>query len=109
MNTETLKETNNHPQHQSILVEAEGLVHGGRNADYGHPLDDFTRTANMWHALFGWNVTPEQVGLAMVCVKLSREMHKPKRDNLVDAAGYAETVAWIKSEKIDRGIVNGDK
>lgn len=89
-------------EHKSVLTEAEGLVHGDRNVSYGHPMDDFTRTAKMWSALFGIEFTAEQVGLAMICVKLSRERHAPKRDNLVDIAGYAETVEWTKDERYRR-------
>ena len=92
-------------KHQSVLTEAEGLVHGDRNTTYGHPLDDFSRTAQMWSALLGTPVTPEQVGLCMIAVKLSRECHLPKRDNLVDIAGYAETVEWCKDESYKRHIL----
>lgn len=88
--------------HRSVLTEAEGLVHGDRNEDYGHPLDDFKRTAAMWSALLGTEVSSAQVGLCMIAVKLSRECHRPKRDNLVDAAGYAETVAWCNDEQYRR-------
>ena len=87
---------------KSILIEAEGLVHGDRNADYGHPLDDFKRTAKIWGAILGIEVTPEQVGLCMCGVKISRECNKSKRDNMVDLAGYAETVAWCKDEQYER-------
>lgn len=87
---------------ESILVEAERLVHGDRNADYGHPLDDFTRTAKIWSAILGTNVKPEQVGLCLIGVKLSRECNRSKRDNLVDIAGYAETVEWLKDERYRR-------
>ncbi len=89
----------NQPPYDSILLEAEGLVHGDRNADYGHPLDDFTRTAKMWSAILRVEVTPEQVGLCMMTVKISRECNHPKRDNMTDAAGYAETVEWCKNER----------
>jgi len=85
--------------HKSILTEAQGLVHGDRNESYGHPLDNFGRIAKMWTALLGVEITPEQVGLCMIAVKLSRECHAPKRDNLVDAAAYAETVEWVKHER----------
>lgn len=85
--------------HKSVLTEAESLVHGQRNADYGHPLDDFTRTAALWSAILGHAVTAEQVGLCMICVKLSRQVNAPKRDNMVDAAGYAETVQWCVDER----------
>lgn len=84
---------------KSILTEANNLVHGERNESYGHPLDDFSRTAKIWSAILGIGVTPEQVGLCMIGVKLSRQCNRPKRDNMVDAAGYAETVDWVMEEK----------
>lgn len=92
-------------QHASILMEAEALVHGDRNESYGHPLDDFKRTAKMWSAILGIEIRPEQVGLCMIAVKLSRECHRPKRDNLVDIAGYAETVEWAKDERQRRALL----
>ena len=50
-------------------------------------------------AILGFGITPEQVGLCMIGVKLSRQCNKPKSDNMVDAAGYAETVDWVLEEK----------
>ena len=35
----------------------------------------------------------------MIGVKISRETHRPKRDNLVDIAGYAQTVAMIRERE----------
>lgn len=87
---------------KSILEEAQQLVHGDRGEDYGHPLDDFARTAQIWSAILGIKITPEQVGLCMVGVKLSRQCHRPKRDNLVDGAGYFETVAMVIDEQARR-------
>ena len=66
-----------------------GLVYGDRNDSYGHPADDYSRTAQIWSALLGFEVTPAQAALCMIGLKLSREVHKPKRDNLVDLHGYA--------------------
>ena len=94
-------------EYKSILTEASSLVHGDRNEDYGHPLDDWARTAKMWSALLGIEITAEQAVMCMICVKLSRETNRPKRDNIVDAAGYAELVEWIKTERINRGAKNG--
>lgn len=84
---------------ETILAEADRLVSGDRGSDYGHPLDDFSKTALIWHAILGIPVTPEQVGLCMVGVKLSRECNRHKRDNLVDTAGYAKTVQMIHEER----------
>lgn len=90
---------------ETILQEAQRLVHGDRQASYGHPLDDFTRTGLMWAAILGIEkVTPEQVGLCMVAVKLSRQCNAPKRDNMTDAAGYAATVQMVVEERAKRVI-----
>ena len=89
----------------NILREAESLTSGDRNKDYGHPMDDFRRVATMWSALFGTRITPEQVPLAMICMKLSRQAHKPKRDNLVDIAGYARTLEMCEEhDDFHRGV-----
>ena len=89
---------------ETILEEANRLVHGDRQSDYGHPLDDFTRTAMMWSAILGIPVKAEQVGLCMVAVKLSRQVNRPKRDNMVDAAGYSSTVQMVIEERERRAV-----
>lgn len=88
---------------ESILQEAHRLVHGDRGADYGHPLDDFTKTAALFNTLRGTTLTAEDVALFMVCVKLSREANRHKRDNLVDACGYLETLTMVMEERERRG------
>jgi hypothetical protein len=86
---------------ESILEEAARVTEGEKQASYGPPDQDFTRTAKMWSALFGWDVQPSHVAMAMICLKMSRQIHRPKRDNWVDAAGYShcgqicdEAAAW---------------
>lgn len=84
------------PSDETVLDEAHRIVGGDRGDDYGHPGDDFARTAGAWQALFGWDVTPAQVALAMVVVKLSRLQETPdKRDSIVDIAGYARTYEMV--------------
>ena len=73
----------------TILEEAGELVDGDREAAYGHPFDDFSRTGRIWGAILGVpDVPPEKVALCLVGVKLAREVHQHGRDNLTDAAGY---------------------
>lgn len=80
----------------TVLAEAEEAVAGDRNDNYGHPADDLARTARMWSGLFGIDITAEQVAWAMVLLKASRQVHRPLRDNLVDAAGYLRCVELIQ-------------
>ena len=84
---------------ETVLQEAQRLVYGDRQQAYGHPLDDFTRTAQMWSAILDCDVTAEQVGLCMCAVKISRQCNKPKRDNMTDLAGYAATVQMVGDER----------
>jgi len=87
------------PQDDSVLLEAQRLVHGSRQEAYGHPFDDFSKTATMWQVILGCEVDPHQVALCMAAVKISRQVNKPKRDNLVDLAGYAETAQMVLDEQ----------
>lgn len=71
------------------MTAARIVRNGERQAAYGHPNDDFRRTAAMWSATFGQNVPPEKVAIAMVQLKLSRLIgNLNHRDSLVDAIGY---------------------
>lgn len=90
MNIQMTAPTANEEKDQSVSAEAISLVYGDRGAAYGHPIDDYRRTAAMWSAILGTEVTPMQAILCMIAVKLSRQVNAPKRDNLVDIAGYAE-------------------
>lgn len=90
-------------QPETILEEAQRLITSDRNASYDHPLDNFSRIAAIWSVVLGREVTPEQVGLCMVGVKLAREAYLPKRDNLVDGAGYFGTVQMVIDERERRG------
>ncbi len=85
---------------EPITLEANRLVNGPRQGSYGHPHGDFTRTGRMWGAILGVpDIDPAHVGLCMAAVKISREVNAPKRDNLVDLAGYAETVSLVRDRQ----------
>ena len=83
---------------KSILNKAHSLVHGDRGKAYDKPLRNFERTAQIWQGILGIEVAPQQVGLCMIGVKLAREAFTHTEDNLVDMAGYAETVSMIEAE-----------
>lgn len=85
----------------NILEEANALVHGARNADYGHPADDFAAVAKAFNAYVEkkYNIAnlleATDVPIFQMVVKIMREANKPKRDNLVDIAGYAATLEMV--------------
>jgi hypothetical protein len=85
---------------ESVLEEAQRLVGGDRGNSYGHPFDDMTRTGRMWAPILGLSeVTAAQVALCMVCVKISREVNSPKRDNRVDGPGYFLCLDMIRDKE----------
>ena len=77
----------------NILELAAQAVDGPRQKDYGHPIEDFTRTAGMLNAYLGINtIGPNDVANIMSIVKLSRLRNSPHhKDSKVDLAGYART------------------
>lgn len=88
----TLLEVRDEP----VTDEATRIVYADRQRAYGHPADDFTRTGRMWGAILGLpDIAPHTVGLCMAAVKISRHVNAPKRDNMVDLAGYAATVQLV--------------
>ena len=90
---------------ESVLDEAKRITEGTRQSDYGHPSDDFARTAAMWTGILagklreGESITAMDVPLCMIAVKLARQAHRHKRDNLIDVAGYARTTAMVAGDE----------
>lgn len=85
----------------SITADAHKLVYGDRQYAYSHPADDYARTVDIFRAITGIDLTPQEGSLFMAAVKLSRIAHGLEqshpaelvRDSIVDLAGYAE-VLW---------------
>ena len=73
----------------TILEEAGALVAGVRQEAYGDPSEMHAKIAAIWSVILGHEVSPRQVALCLAGMKLARESHRHKRDNLVDLAAYA--------------------
>lgn len=91
------------PPAESILQEAQRLIHGPRRQAYGHPLDDYERTAGLFNAAFAHKLkeplTAEEMMLTMILVKVSRQVNRPGRDNIADIAGYAGCIDLATEER----------
>ena len=83
------------PVRALILDEAKTAVCQDRNAEYGEPIDNFSRWAGACNALGyrgpgGRLLKPHDLAMIMGLGKLSRLVQDPaKQDGWVDLAGYA--------------------
>ena len=82
------------PKTESVLDEAAKVVAGDRRKSYGPVLESFERIGLMWSAILSRGhgqvfVGPRDVARMMMAMKIARDCHADKRDNLVDIAGYA--------------------
>jgi hypothetical protein len=86
---------------RSILDEARAIIHGDRERTHGEPSKNLEAIASMWRPIFGVGVTPQQVILAMVALKVARAVNQPgHRDHWTDIVGYcalAERVGYIQA------------
>jgi hypothetical protein len=86
------------PIDPTFASEAVSLVTGPRQGTYAHPSVNFARIAALWSPILGITVTPAQVALCSVQIKIARQIHSHKRDNLVDAIGYLLTLDAVTED-----------
>jgi hypothetical protein len=87
------------PQKKTMLHEAHDATAGDRKRDYGLARENHQNIADMWSVILKTEVTPEQVVLCMMQVKMSRLINSPNhRDSWVDIAGYVAV-----KDKMDNG------
>jgi len=84
---------------KNILEEAIELTSKDRRDQYGHPREDFDRTARIASILLGKELSAREVVLILLVMKLSRNAHKYKRDTLVDIAGYSRVLSILHGEE----------
>jgi hypothetical protein len=89
--------------HASILQEADKIINGDRQQDYGSAEQSFGRIAELWTTLLKHKLSPVEkvtsvdVARLLLAMKLSRSITSFKRDNWVDAAGYASLAADLEA------------
>lgn len=73
----------------NVLEEAESLINGERQQQYGGATESFTRIADLWASYLDVDVSPLDVTNMMILLKVSRAHDEYHRDSYVDIAGYA--------------------
>lgn len=83
------------PHAHAVLAEAEAVINGPRRGSYGDVHTSFGNVAQVWSAVLHTQVTPQQVALCMVGLKLCREANAHSHDNLTDLCGYTALLAEL--------------
>ena len=83
---------------QSILEEANKLIGGDRNDDYGDKLTNHKNIAALWSIFLRKTITPHDVAMCMALVKVARLMHAHKKDSYLDLAAYAAIAGEIEAK-----------
>ncbi len=72
-----------------LLLHAAGVIEH-RERSYGPPSESFDAIAARWSLVLGIEVSPAQVALCLIDLKLVRLSRDPSHlDSIVDVAGYA--------------------
>jgi hypothetical protein len=78
------------PVRVQLTQQAASLITGTRQQDYGPPVENFQRIANLWNDHMQTNIfTPRKVAELMLLLKMARTIQSPTEDSYVDAIGYA--------------------
>jgi hypothetical protein len=74
-----------------ILHTASELINGDRAKDYGDAYLNHMRIAEFWNNYLDHEIklTPTDVAIMMMLVKIARCIHSYKDDSFVDICGYA--------------------
>ena len=88
------------PSAETLLGRAADLVNRRRRA-YGEPAALFERVAVRWSQVLGVKVTPAQVMVCLIDLKVARLIHDPQHlDSITDIAGYAGCLAEVLSDPL---------
>ena len=89
-------------EEETVCEEAQRIVYGDREKTYDHPSRNFERTAHLWNGYLEAKypdrlcLDNDDVAWMMALLKLAREIHLHKRDNVVDFIGYAACVQKMR-------------
>lgn len=88
------------------LLQHANRIFEERRAEYGDARPHFQRVAKRWSMMLGIEITPQQVVLCLLELKLERLHGDPCHgDSIADLAGYAAVLAELIPNQ--RGLFDG--
>ena len=95
---------------KSMLQQADDLINGQRQKDYGDKLRNFTQIAMGMQMVLaakllpGAVITANDVALLMIQVKIARLAKTPHhKDSQIDVAGYIGCMDKLQNELVGQG------
>ena len=89
------------------LETVQSITTGDRRRDYGHPLYNFARIALRWTNHLNIPITPLDVAIMNIEMKLARHENTFKEDNFVDIIGYTVCIQSMDEELKRLGYLRG--
>tara|TARA_R110000787_G_scaffold143488_5_gene257295 strand:- start:65114 stop:65368 length:255 start_codon:yes stop_codon:yes gene_type:complete len=80
---------------EMMLKQAAAII-GNRRETYGDPSASMSAIAKRWSITLNQPITPAQVALCLIDLKLARLAHDPRHlDSMIDVAGYAAVLKEV--------------
>jgi hypothetical protein len=81
----------------SLLLQADKVVNGDRNEQYGDAKQAFNEYSDILKTTFNISLSPEEICKVMMAIKLGRLKYKFKEDSLLDLMGYSEILNKLQT------------
>lgn len=90
---------------RTAALDAAREAVGGRDDTHGDPEDNFERIAAMWTAYLGVEISPYQVAVCMILLKVCRiASGHPDDDHFTDVCGYGTLAGHLVSRDTEDGL-----
>ena len=80
---------------REILEQTIRIVTGQRQQDYGDKVVNHRNIADLWSSYLNKKISPHDVAICMLLVKVARHKNSKTKDCYVDMAGYAAIAGEI--------------
>jgi hypothetical protein len=83
-------------QKPTVVGEALALVAGDHQDAYGDAEESFGRIAALWAPVLDIDVTPQQVALCLMQLRVAQYVHGEQRGSLVEIVEYAALLGQLQ-------------